>query len=201
MLHRLRNLLRAGMLSAAILLCFAPAAHADAGVPMLPVQYPQILLFIFPIILIETAYLRWQLGTLLRRTTIAVSATNLFTVALGYPLAWLIYQGLNAIIGFPPGENDVFGHLWQLPMWVAVKVYPGWLSPQQQIGLVLFIYLILLAPGYFLSGMAKRWLMDWYDLLAFKGSTQEAVWNANRYSYIFLAVVGCVLLYRAYAPM
>jgi hypothetical protein len=43
--------------------------------------------------------------------------------------------------------------------------------------------------------------MDGYDLLSFKGSAREAVWTANRYSYIFLAVVGCVLLYRAYAQM
>lgn len=201
MLQRLRHLLRAGLLTAAILVCFTPAARADAGVPMLPVQYPEILLFIVPVILIETACLRWQLGTLMRRTVIAVSATNLFTVALGYPLAWLIYKGLNATVGFPPGENDVFGHLWKVPVWVAMKVYPGWLSLQQEIGLVLFIYLILLAPGYFLSGIAKQWLMDWYDLLAFKGSTREAVWTANRYSYVFLAVVGCLLLYRAYTQM
>ncbi len=201
MLRRLRHLLRAVLLTAAILACSTPAAHADAGIPMLPVQYPEILFFLLPVIIIEMACLRMQLGTLLRRTAIAVTTANLFTFALGYPLAWVIYKGLNATIGFPSGDNDIFGHLWKMPIWVAMKIYPGWIGLQQEIGLVLFVYLILLAPGYFLSAVAKQWLVDGYDLLAFKGSTREAVWTANRYSYIFLAVVGCVLLYRAYTQM
>jgi len=168
---------------------------------MLPVQYPEVLFFILPVVIIEVAYLRMQLGTLLRRTFIAVTTANLFTFALGYPLVWVIYKGLNASIGFPNGDNDVFGHIWKVPIWVAMKINPGWIGLQQEIGLVLAVYLILLAPGYFLSAVAKQWMMDGYDLLSYKGSTREAVWNANRYSYIFLAVVGCVLLYRLYTQM
>lgn len=195
MRHKLRAGFVGGLLTAAIVALSPPAAHADAGIPMLPVQYPQILLYIIPIIVIEAVYLRRHLNVKMRRTVIAVTTVNLVTVGLGYPLTWGMYKALDGVIGFPASPDPVFTRVWQLPMWVAVRLFPSWTGPAQGIWPVLAVYVLLLLPGFVLSGIVKSWLINWYDLLNFRGNTKMAVLVANRYSYFFLAVTGCVLLY------
>lgn len=175
-----------------------PAAHADAGITMLPVAYPQLLLYIVPVILIEAVYLQGSLKTPLGRTVIAVTGVNLVTVALGYPVAWALYKFLNALVGLPSGQVNVVTHFWWVPIWIAARVMPGWTGLQQSIWPVLVIYLCLLIPGYLLSGLVKASLLTWYDLLKAKANPRPAIWGANRISYLFLAVIACMLLYRGY---
>lgn len=188
------------MIAAIAVIC-PPAAHADAGIPMLPVQYPELLLYILPVILIEAVYLKRQLNTQMRRTMIAVAGVNLMTVALGYPLAWLMYQAMNWMFGLPPDPTPLFTHLWRVPVWISVKMFPAWAGLRQEMWPVLAVWVALLIPSFLLSGLVKAWLVEWYDLLNFKGNTRPAVWMANRYSYFFLIVTGCVLLYRMYSSM
>ena len=64
---------------------------ADAGIPMLPLAYPVIVLFLVPVIAIESVYIRLRLGTGWRNTLAATSKANLITLLLGFPLAWLLY--------------------------------------------------------------------------------------------------------------
>lgn len=189
------------MLTAAILACFPALAHADAGIPMMPVQYPELLLFILPVVLIETIYVQQALDTPGRRTAVAITGVNLFTMAMGYPLAWAIYEILNRMVGFPPGKTQVFTNLWWVPVWVALRAFPAWSGLHQAVWPVITIYVLLLLPGFLLSGLVKAWMVDWYDLLNYRGNPRPVVWRANRYSYLFLAVTGCVLLYQAYTHL
>lgn len=177
------------------------AAHADAGVPMLPVQYPELLLYILPVILIEALYLMWRLGTRFRRTLIAAAGVNLVTVAMGYPLALAMYRLLDWMFGFPPGHTHVFSNLWRVPVWISLRMFPGWAGLRQEMWPVLAVWVALLLPSFLLSGLVKAWMVEWYDLLHYKGNTRPAVWTANRCSYLFLVVTGCVLLYRMYSQM
>lgn len=190
-----------GMAIAAIVAFLPPAAHADAGIPMLPVQYPELLLYILPVIAIEAAYLMRQLKTPMRRTTMAVTLVNLTTVALGYPLAWAMYKLLDWMFSFPPVSTPMFTNLWRVPVWICLKMFPAWAGLHQEVWPVLAVWVVLLLPSFLLSGFVKAWLMRLYDLLNFKGNTRPAVWMANRYSYLFLAVTGCVLLYVIYSRL
>jgi hypothetical protein len=190
-----------GLAIAATVAFWPPAAHADAGIPMLPVQYPELLLYVLPIILIEALYLKRQLKTRWRRTLIAATVVNLVTVALGYPLAWGIYKILDSLFGFPVLGTSVFMNMWRLPVWVSAKMFPAWAGLPQGIWLVLAAWVVLLIPSFLLSGLVKSWLVEWYDLLNYKGKARRAVWTANRYSYFFLTVTGCVLLYMVYSQM
>jgi len=186
---------------AAIVAFLPPAAHADAGIPMLPVQYPELLLYIIPVILIETLYLKRRLSTRLRRTAIAVTMVNLMTVALGYPLAWGLYRALDWTFGFPAVQRSLFRNMWQVPVWISGKMFPAWVGLPQEIWPVLAVWVALLIPSFLLSGLVKAWLVEWYDPLNYNGNVRPAVWTANRYSYFFLTVTGCVLMYMVYSQM
>jgi hypothetical protein len=73
-----------------MLLLFPASARADAGIPMLPVAYPVVLLLLIPVIAIEALFLRLRLGTKWLNTGVATAAANLITMVLGYPLMWLL---------------------------------------------------------------------------------------------------------------
>src|SRR5208283_4301900 len=82
---------RLGIVLAALLVLLCPAAaRADAGVPMLPVAYPIILLFLVPVIAIEATYIRKRLCTKWRNTIAATAGANAITMLLGYPLIWIL---------------------------------------------------------------------------------------------------------------
>jgi hypothetical protein len=49
---------------------------ADAGIPMLPLAYPVIVLFLVLVIAIESLYIRFRLGTGWRNTLAAIQNAN-----------------------------------------------------------------------------------------------------------------------------
>jgi hypothetical protein len=200
-MQQIRHGLALSLLIAAILIGFPARAHADAGIPMMPVRYPVVLLYLLPVIAIETAYLHSQLDSRLRRTLVAVTGSNMVTMALGYPLAYFIYTALNSVLHIPESMSEVFRHAGWLPMWLCVKLIPEWTDAGQSIWPVLGMFIVLLVPGYYLSGAVKVWLVEWYDPMKHRlSSTKAEVWMANRLSYMFLWAAGCVILYRTYNP-
>ncbi|MFZ0632699.1 MAG: hypothetical protein WA374_13330 [Acidobacteriaceae bacterium] len=188
----------AALLAAAFLAASPAAAHADAGIAMLPVKYPTVLWFLLPVIMIETAYLQSALHTRWLRTVLAVTTVNLGTTGLGYPLAWLLYAALNQYAGFPGGRSGAMTEWRMVPVWVGMKFFPDWNGPQHELLAVLVIFVTLLVPSYLLSRHLKTWVIDWYDLLRSSGDTRSAVLMANRFSYLILALTGCGLLYLFY---
>lgn len=197
-MRKARRMLAGGLFVAAFLIGFPLNARADAGIPMMPVRYPELLLFVLPVIAIETIYLKRHLQAHWRRTLIAVSALNLITTGLGYPLAYGLYAGLNWSLHFPAGMSVVFTRLGWLPLWLCMRLFPAWTGMEQGGSLpVLGVFVVLLLPSFILSGLVKAWLMDWYDLMNYGGSARSAVWVANRLSYLFLVVAGCMILYQS----
>lgn len=174
------------------------AAHADAGIPMMPVRYPVVLLYLIPVIIIEAIYLQRHLKTNVRRTLVAVVGTNIVTTGIGYPLTYGLYIGLDSALHFPQGLGPAFNHLGWVPMWMTSQMFPEWTGLQQSVWVMLAMFVLLLLPGYVLSGLVKSWLLNGYDLLNARGSSKAAVWMATRLSYLFLATAGCVILYLIY---
>jgi hypothetical protein len=181
---------------AAILLLPANA-YADAGIPMLPIAYPVVLLFLLPVIAIEAFYLRLRLGTRWWPTIKGVSIVNAVTLVLGYPLAWvvsLLAQLLLTLIAFlleKAGVREVIG---DKVFWLSVVV-PAWLGPVDRLWPILAAFVVLLIPAFLLSGYAEAWMVRRYSLLDTDGECSRAIWRANALSYVFLAVAGCMVLY------
>lgn len=165
---------------------------------MMPVRYPVVLLYLLPVILIEVIYLQRQLHTNIRRTLIAVVGTNIVTTGIGYPLTYGLYVALDAAMHFPNGMGPALYHLGWVPMWMTSQLFPEWTGLQQSVWVMLAMFLVLLLPGYMISGLVKSWLLNGYDLLNGRGSSKAAIWMATRLSYFFLATAGCVILYLIY---
>ena len=169
---------------------------------MMPVRYPQLLLFLVPVVVIESIYIKRHLETRWRRTLVAVTSVNVVTMGLGYPLAYGIYAGLNSSVHFPQYSGALFAHLGLLPLWLCERLFPAWAGVEQGGAWpVLSMFIVLLLPSFVVSGFVKGWLLDGYDLLNFRGSTKQAVWVATRLSYLFLTVTGCVILYQTVNQM
>lgn len=201
-MQKIRRGVAGSLLTAAVLMCFPALAHADAGIPMLPVKYPALLLYLLPVIAIEFFYLKSQLHTNARRTAVAVTGVNMVTMGLGYPLVWGIFTVLDSVLRFPVGPDQVFSRVGWMPVWVCARLFPNWDGlQQQQIWPVLCVFVVLLVPGFLLSGAIKTWMITAFDLLSYRGKTKTYVWEANRLSYLFLAIAGCVVLYTMFSQM
>lgn len=194
----LRNWLPAALLLAMFLMAFPASARADAAIPMLPVRYPVILLYLVPVILIETLYLQRHLNTNIRRTFLAVTGINIVTTGIGYPLMYFLYVGLDQVLHFPEGMAPALTRLGWVPMFMAIQIFPDWTGLQRSVWIMLVMFVLLLLPGYVLTGLVKSWLLHGYDLLNFRGNVKAAVWMATRLSYLFLATAGCIILYLIY---
>jgi hypothetical protein len=192
-----------------------PTARADAGIPMLPIAYPLVLLFLLPVIAIEAIYLYLKLKTEWRRLTAVTAIANAATLAIGYPLAWLVDFGLELLLSFVANTLDRLGlkTLADKLGWLGF-LFPAWLGPSEQLWPVLLAFVVLLLPAYLLSGFVESRIIERFGLpdRAPSGDTvtlfapgaeslpesrkvRRAVWQANAWSYMFLAAAGMLGLY------
>jgi hypothetical protein len=198
MLQTTRLRVAGGLAATVVAICVPATARADAGIAMLPVTHETMWFFLLLVIIIEIIYLQSRLRTRFRRTLIAVTSVNTATTGLGFPLAWLIYAGLDSYVGFPGGVAGAFNNMHFLPFWVCQKVFPDLVGMHAEIWLVLGLFITLLVPSYLLTRLIKTWVFEWYDLLRYEGDIRPAILMANRLSYLLLALTGCMLLFRTF---
>ncbi len=170
-----------------VLLCPA-AARADAGVPMLPVAYPIILLFLVPVIAIEAVYIRGRLHTSWRNTIVATAGSNAITLLLGYPLLWILWV---IPVFVAPDFLDGLRSRALLTVFTAAWPVPGypdtWTVP--------IAFVLLLVPSFLLSAFVEGLLLGRFHWLRSDQPSTGTVWVANALSYCFLAATGFVLLW------
>jgi hypothetical protein len=196
------------------------AAKADAGIPMLPVAYPVVLLFLLPVIAIEAIYLRRKLRIDWAGTLKGASIVNAITLVLGYPLAWGIAFGAELLLLLLDEGAGKIGleHIANPVLGILGFLVPAWLNPTEDKWPILLAFVILLLPSFVLSGIAESRMACRFGLFGFEGGSHgdpitlfsslkpnspsasdkviaRAVWEANMLSYLFLAAAGCVTLY------
>lgn len=191
---------RPAVVVATLLLC-PSAAFADAGIPMLPVAYPSIVLFLVPVIALEAAYIRLRLRSSWRNTLIATTKANLLTMLLGYPLTWLLCFVLEIAFWFLLDSTGIPNRLpWKYGIvgqnvFLAV-VSAAWLGPVKERWPLLVAFVILLIPSFLLSGFVESRLLDGRNWLKHDSSSTSIVWQANVISYVFLGIAGCFLTWQ-----
>jgi hypothetical protein len=175
-------------------------ANADAGTPMLPFANPVILISLIPVIAIEAAYLRAKLKTGWRVTLGATAKANVVTLLLGYPIMWALFLGMEFLFWFGIDVTGVDNHLhWavgRLSEMAVVAASAAWIGPVQDRWAIPFAYVILLIPSFIVSGFVESRLIERGGWLRTDSRCTRAVWMANLLSYVFLAVVGCIVLWR-----
>jgi hypothetical protein len=173
----------------AFVLLLSPAtANADAGVPMLPVTYPLILLFLVPVIAIEAFYIQRHLRTQWRNTIIATTVANTLTMLLGYPmiLSLLTLLQLQSTDFLNQTHSAVFIMILTAA-WPTPKYGADWE--------ILAAFLILLVPAFLLSAFVEGVLLSHFRWLRSDRRSTHTVWMANVLSYCFLAIAGCIVLW------
>lgn len=194
--------LRLDVLTATALAFGFPAtARADAGIAMLPVRYPAILWFLLLVIAVEMIYLQGAVGKRWKRAVPAVVGTNVLAMAIGFPLVWALYRGLDMALRFPRSQVDLLTYREWGPVWVCGRLYPSWAGLREDMWPVFAVFVILLVPSYLFSKTIKLRLIHWYDPTNTKIDLRPAVVGANRLSCLVLAIAGCLLLYRFYSRM
>lgn len=185
-------------------LLFPQYAKADAGIPMLPFAYPVILVFLIPVIAIEAVYLRTKLKTNWRVTLAATAKANAVTLVLGYPIMWCAFFTLELLFWFGIDATGVDNHLHWSPghlvsEMAVLAASAAWMGPVQDRWAIPFAYVILLIPSFIVSGFVESRLIERRGWLDTDLRCTRAVWLANAFSYVFLAIVGCVVLWQALA--
>lgn len=176
------------LLGVGILLSSSTAAHADAGIPMLPVTYPLILLFLLPVIAIEAVYIHRRLRTGWRNTIVSTAAANTLTMLLGYPMIW-------CLLTFLEFHSSDFLNRTHSALFITILT-AAWPTPEYGADWqILAAFLVLLLPAFLLSALVEGLLLSRFRWLRSDRPSTSTVWAANALSYCFLAIAGCIALW------
>ena len=168
--------------------------HANAGVPMIAIVFPEMILSLVPVILIEIAVLIKRLKINKQKTVLAVVAGNLYSTLFGISLTWIILVVIQVITG---GDRGIYNIGILLRNILSVTWQAPWLMPSNDLHWQIpAAALFLLIPFFFAS-----WLMEtWLEMIILKKEISDkkyfkrSVFFANLFSYLFLAAASVVFL-------
>jgi hypothetical protein len=172
---------------------------ADAGIPMLLVEWPLMLCALVPVILLETEVVRRRLAWPYRKAIRGVARANVLSTAVAVPLAWLIMLVIELSAGFPvlsaamkrgwPVENSLLKYVLHLltAAWVGGSVSS-----------IAFAAAVLLVPTFFISVFleCRSCRHSWSDMD--RAVVNRSVWYANLASYSLLFLAACAWFGWAY---
>jgi hypothetical protein len=161
---------------------------ANAGVPMIFLTLPPMIVLLIPVILIEFLAFRNIAATqTIKQKIIGLSVANLFSTFIGWPVAWVILVVLQMVTGGggAHGLNSPIGVI------LSVTQQAPWLIPYESdlYWMIPVAMTVLMIPFYFVSVYSERWIL----LKLWKKSERKDVvslsWRAHIYSYLFLLIV------------
>ena len=168
---------------------------ADAGVPMIFVQWPLMFMALLPVIAVEGWILHRRLALPLGRAIKGSTYANLVSTIVGVPIAWAVMLGVEFVLmsGIMPFAER---YQWNLssPLWGVLSIFASaWVSPpvQSYSGIALAAA-VLLVPSYFLSVWIERRICQRVFKSLERGTVARTVRAANLWSYglLFLLALG-----------
>jgi hypothetical protein len=160
---------------------------ADAGVPMLFVTLPLMLIALVPIVALEATVVRRITAASWRSATGAALFANLLSTVVGISLTWLVLLGVEfagaAVLPktLSEGTSNLFSVTLGAPWFAAPENQYWWMIPTAQ--------LFLLIPFFVVSYLIERWLTAyWLKDTITRERAYRASWYANCLSYGGLAV-------------
>ena len=168
------------------------AILANAGVPMLAIEWPLMWLALIPVILIETAITQRQLNFKYVPTLKAVAVANLVSTAIGIPLSW----GGMVIINMLSGGGGGFGVDTWAQRIATLAIAASWLAPYEGDlhWLIPAALCVLLIPAFFASGWIEYWVCRAFWKNSDRKQVSSAIWKANLASYCLLLILGLLWL-------
>jgi hypothetical protein len=127
---------------------------ADAGIPMIALTFPLMLMLLIPVIVIEGFLCKKWLGLTNREAMKSNAVSNLVSTLVGIPLAWAIMLGLQ--FG-AMASVDKRSHFWDsnspLVAVVGFLLHSAWIPPAEgsNVWWIPAATLVLLVPFFFVS--------------------------------------------------
>ena len=170
---------------------------ADAGVPMIFIQWPLMLCALIPVIAIEAEVTRRQLALPVRRAFAGAAKANIISTLAGVPLAWAIMLGVELAVLLPASHFPrKFHWLMESPgMYLQYVLGMAWMGPPGKSPWpIALAAALLLIPTFFVSVFLERrsYRRSLSDLDAV--AVDRSVWCANLASYALLFTAACVWL-------
>lgn len=186
MIHKslVRPAMRMLFLGALGLIFFPSICFADIGLPMLFIGVPMMLVWLIPIIVIETIVFRGKLKTNYVKTCGAVSLANVISTIFGYPLSWVLLLGLQLLTG---RFYSIFG---TKPLWFkiwSVTFGAAWMMPSESemYWMVPIAGMVGMIPAFFISVY-----LEYLVILPFFSENKKYLlplsWKANLITYLLL---------------
>ncbi len=172
-----------------ILLYFLPfPTKADAGLPILYLVWPPLLLSLIPVIFVEAWVLKKYLCISYRTTFMLSAAANCVSTLVGIPLVWFILLGIQIFLG----ENMAWDALDTWPgKFIAGVLQSAWVVPYTKdfYGLIptamITVFFIFFWASWFIETLIIRALIQ-PELKCFP--IRKAVFWAQVASYTLLPI-------------
>src|SRR6266850_3962946 len=127
---------------------------ADAGVPMIALTLPAMVMLLIPIILIEGFLCKRWLGLTTWQAMKSNAVSNLASTIIGVPVAWGIMLGVE-FVTFGIIERSGAIQNWHSPLANVIGLFLGsaWIGPfdRSNVWVVPAAALVLLVPFFFAS--------------------------------------------------
>ncbi len=168
------------------MLCVAGVARADAGVPMLFLTLPAMLIALIPIIVVEAIVLGRRLGSSTVSRLKSVAIANMASTVVGLPLTWAalvalqLVTGGGASYGLATPAQKLLAVTWQAPWLIPYEKDLYWMLPAASI--------VLLVPFFFTSYFVEAPIVTRLEAAYARAQVRAAVLRANIYSYSLLAL-------------
>jgi hypothetical protein len=169
---------------------------ANAGVPMIFIQWPLMLAALAPIIAVEAWLIRRWTPVSSREALIGVAKANLLSTLIGVPLAWLAMLAVEFAVLVPPYMVSERYHLdYRGPVWSTLEFLfsAAWLDPDERSlhWMVPAAVGLLLVPCFYASVVIERWacLRTWRTVDP--TAVRRGVFRANLASYLLLFALAC----------
>ena len=176
---------------------------ADAGIPMIGLQFPAMVALLIPVVLLEAVVVNKHLRIGFVKAVCGVFPANLVSTLLGFPIAWGLMLGIEFVSGylllgayhvFPSIQRITESPIFQL---ASLPFFSAWVGNNPV--MVPVAAVVLLIPSFFISIWIERKICTriWVSEPAINlSSVQRAVRQANIVSYLFLfGVAVCLQVY------
>ncbi len=181
---------------------------ADAGVPMIFIAWPGMLVLLLPIIAVEAVFIIRHTVLPHKRVVLATASANAVSTVVGIPLTWGILFGCEIGLWEGLSHTKLGTSSWNSPLAQIVGTIftAPWLGPADKSGrwAIPLAALVLLIPFLFVSVWVEQRVMKLFFRTASTEGIQgvessdntlrKAVWGANLLSYGFLFLFAAVWL-------
>ena len=163
------------------LLAVPSVAHADAGVPMVFLTYPAMLVALVPVILLEAVVFQRRLLLGYKQVAWRVGVANAVSTVIGFPLTWILMVALQMLTrggyayGISTWWSKVLAVTWQSPWLIPYEQELYWMVPTAA--------LVGLIPAFFASVFIEGHILKRLLKTTDAATTWQLTWRANRLSY------------------